>query len=125
MRRRTAVLLAALAAAAAAVALAVPVLWLEVDESAVPPATAVRPLPDGAQVTSTGKGCGSGGCWLELDVEAPAGMSGDELATAVVPEGDACSVRSAVDLRRVCTGVVRTAPASATFSVQYQRLLGS
>lgn len=125
MRRRTAVLSAALVAAGAAVALVLPVLWLEVDESAVPPATAVRPLPDGARVTATGKGCGSGGCWLELDVEAPAGMSGDELATAVAPGGAACAVRSVVDLRRVCTGVVDTAAGSATFSVQYQRLVGS
>ncbi len=88
--------------------LAAPPLRLALDESAVPPASTFPDLPDGARVTSVDMGCGSGGCWQELTVLAPAGMTGAALADEVAPEGGDCPVRSLIDLRRVCTGVVAT-----------------
>ncbi len=123
-RTRTVVALACLVAAAGA-ALAAPVLWLELDEAAVPPASALHGLPDGAAVTGEDQGCGSGGCWLEVTVDAPDGASGADLADAVAPDGEVCGVRSVVDLRRVCTWVVDAGASTTTFGVGYQRFLDS
>ncbi len=87
-----------------AVFLTAPVLGLAIDEAAVPPSSSLPTLPDGARVVAEDKGCGSGGCWLELTVDAPAGMSGEDLASEVVPDGRVCAVRSVLDLRRGAPG---------------------
>lgn len=111
--------------ALAAVGLALLPLSLAFDEDAMPPASALPALPDGARVTATDKACGSGGCWLELTVSAPAGMSGAELAAETLPDGETSAFRSVLDLRRVRTGVMDTEAGSARFSVQYDRWPGS
>ncbi|MFD2792775.1 hypothetical protein ACFS27_04345 [Promicromonospora vindobonensis] len=106
---------------AAAVGLALPPLSLALDEGAVPPASSLPALPDGARVTAEEMGCGSGGCWVELTVDAPAGMSGGELAAAVLPGRTECAFRSVLDLRRVCTGAMDVEAGSVQFYVQYER----
>jgi len=123
-RTRTVVALTCLVAVAGA-ALTAPVLWLELDEAAVPPASALHGLPDDATVTGEDQGCGSGGCWLELTVDAPDGTSGTELAGAVAPGAEVCGVRSVVDLRRVCTWVLDADASTTTFGVSYRRFLDS
>ena len=108
-------------AVAVSVGLALPPLWLVVDESAMPAASALPALPDGARVTAEHKNCASGGCWLELTVDAPAGMSGEELAAEVLPDGETSAFRSVLDLRRVRSWVMDSEAGSARFSVQYDR----
>lgn len=109
-------------AAIAVVALALPPLSLAVDEMAMPPASALPALPEGARVTGEEMGCGSGGCWLELTVDAPPGMSGDELA-AEMPSGTVCSFQGVFDLRRVCSWVMKTETEARSVQVnlQYER----
>ncbi|MBE1878074.1 hypothetical protein [Myceligenerans pegani] len=121
VRSRSVIAGAAVLAVVAGVGLALPPLSLLVDEAAVPPASALPALPDGAHLAAEGMGCGSGGCWLELTVEAAEGMTGDELARAIVPDDRACAFRGPVDLRRVCTGVIDTDADSTRFFVQYER----
>ena len=109
----------------AAAGLALPPLSLALDESAMPPASSLPALPDGAHVGAEDMGCGSGGCWLELPVDAPAGMSGKELAAAVVPGSEACGFQGVLDLRRVCTGVTDVDAGAARFYVRYDRWIDS
>ena len=108
-------------AVVAAVGLALPLLALALDETAMPPASALPALPDGARVTAEGMGCASGGCWLELTVDAPAGMSGEELAAETLFDGEECAFRGMLDLRRVCAGVIDVEAEAARFFVQYER----
>ncbi|MEV0950751.1 hypothetical protein [Promicromonospora sp. NPDC050249] len=108
-------------AAIAVVALALPPLSLAVDEIATPPASSLPALPEGARVTGEDMGCGSGGCWLELTVDAPPGMSGKELAAEVLPDGRACPFQSTFDLRRVCSWVMETEAESVQVNLQYER----
>lgn len=110
-------------AVAVAAFLAAPALWLEIDEAAMPPSSSFPALPDGARVVAEEKGCGSGGCWLELTVDAPAGMSGEDLASKVLPDGEVCAVRSVLDRRRVCTWVMEVEAGSAQFNMQYDRVV--
>ncbi|GHH67622.1 hypothetical protein [Promicromonospora soli] len=128
-RTRTVVRGVVALAVVAAVGLSLPLLSLATDEAAMPPASSLPALPDGARVTAEGKGCGSGGCWRELTVDAPAGMSGEELAAEVLPDGRVCAFRGVLDLRRVCTWVTDHVPGdetrSARFSMQYERWLDS
>lgn len=84
-RAQTVVPVAVAVVAFAAIGLTLPPLWLAVDESATPPASVLPVLPDGAHVVDERMGCGSGGCWRELTVEAPVGTSGEELAARVLP----------------------------------------
>jgi hypothetical protein len=105
----------------AAVGLALPPLSLAVDEAAMPPASSLPALPDGARVTNEGMGCGSGGCWLELAVEAPTGMSGEELAAKTLPHSEECAFRGVLDLRRVCTWAMNVEAGSVQFNLQYER----
>ncbi|MFD2028582.1 hypothetical protein [Promicromonospora aerolata] len=121
MRTRTAIRSVVALVAVAAVGVALPPLSLALDESAIPPASSLPPLPDGARVTAEGMGCGSGGCWVELTVDPPAGMSGEELASEVVAGGTVCAFQGVLDLRRVCTGVIGAGAGDARFFVQYDR----
>jgi hypothetical protein len=107
-------------AAVAVVALALPPLSLAVDEIAMPPASSLPTLPEGARVTGEDMGCGSGGCWRELTVDAPHGMSGTELA-AEMPSGTVCSFQGVFDLRRVCSWVMETEAGSVQVNLQYER----
>lgn len=54
-----------------ALVLAAPVVWLELDSPPEPPVSALADLPDDALVTAIDKGCGSGGCWLEVSEVGP------------------------------------------------------
>jgi len=108
-------------AVAAALGLSLPLLLLALDESAMPPASSLPALPDGARVTAEDMGCGSGGCWLELTVDAPAGMSGEALAAETLADGEECAFRGVLDLRRVCAGVIGVEVEAARFYVQYER----
>jgi hypothetical protein len=105
----------------AAVALVLPPLSLAVDESAMPPASSLPALPEGARVTGEDMGCGSGGCWRELTVDAPHGMSGEELAAEVLPDGGVCPFQGTFDLRRVCSWVMETGAESVQVNLQYDR----
>ncbi|GAA1994224.1 hypothetical protein GCM10009718_35060 [Isoptericola halotolerans] len=122
-RTRTLVVGAAATVLAAGLALAAPVAWLEVDEAAAPPISALADLPDGAQVTAIDRSCGSGGCWLVYSVLPRTGTSPQELADAVAPQGEVCSVRSVVDLRRVCTWTDEVGLTEVRFGVRYDRHL--
>jgi hypothetical protein len=125
MRTRTVVRGVVALVAVAAVGLALPLLSLALDEGAVPPASSLPALPDGALVTAEGMGCGSGGCWVELTVDAPAGMSGEELASEVVAGGTVCAFRGVLDLRRVCSWAMGVEAGSVQFNVQYERWVHS
>ncbi len=83
-----------------AVWLVVPVLWVNLDEAAIPPASAI---PEGVTVVTDGRGCGSGGCWRDLRLRPDEGQSADELA-ALGLERERCTALSWLDRRRVCTG---------------------
>ncbi|WP_147264093.1 hypothetical protein [Desertihabitans brevis] len=132
MRRTTIAVLSACAVGLAA-AVAAPVLWLQVDEMAVPPAAELAPLPAGVTVVADEVQCASGGCWRELTVDGSEGGSEAELAAGVgaalgLPTGidgepgESCHARSWLDLRRVCTGVgVRRG--DVYVYLQYERLL--
>jgi hypothetical protein len=108
-------------AAVAVVALALPPLSLAVDESAMPPASSLPALPEGARVTGEDMGCGSGGCWRELTVDAPLGMSDEELKAEVFPDGEECAFLGLLDLRRACAGVIDVESETVRFYVQYER----
>ncbi|WP_454859012.1 hypothetical protein [Promicromonospora soli] len=121
MRARTVVSGVVVLAVLAVVGLVLPPLSLAVDETAMPPASALPALPDGARVTAEGMGCASGGCWLELTAQGPAGMSGEELAAETLPDGRECAFRGVFDLRRACAGVIDVDTDAARFFVQYER----
>lgn len=122
LRTRTVVRLVIVGLVLAGAVLAAPPLWLALDESAVPPSSAFPDLPGGARVASVDIGCGSGGCWQELTVLAPAGMTGAALADEMASENRECAVRSLIDLRRVCTGVVATGTLDEPDAVDAVRL---
>ena len=121
VRARTVVRGVVALAVVAAVGLALPPLSLALDESAMPPASSLPALPDGARVTAEDMGCGSGGCWLELTVDAPAGMSGEELVAETLLDGDECVFQGLLDLRRVCAGAIDVEAEAVRFFVQYER----
>jgi hypothetical protein len=121
MRTRSVVRGAVALAVVAVVGLALPPLSLALDESAMPPASSLPALPDGARVAAEDMGCGSGGCWLELTVDAAAGMSGEELVAETLLDGEECAFRGVLDLRRVCAGVIDVEAEAARFFVQYER----
>lgn len=105
-----------------ALVLAAPVVWLELDSPPEPPVSALADLPDDALVTAIDKGCGSGGCWLEVSVD-PGHGTPQELADEVAPGGTVCGFRSVVDLRRVCTWTSEVGLTDVRFSVMYDRYL--
>jgi hypothetical protein len=97
-------LLAVLAVVTVAV-LAAPVLWLAVDEGAVPEAADAPALPPGVSVTRDEVLCGSGGCWRELTLRGTDGQRAVDVAASVGPSDETCRARGLLDRRRVCSGV--------------------
>lgn len=85
--------------------LVLPVLWLQVDEGAVPGASDVPALPAGVAVAHEDVQCGSSGCWRELRLSGPEGRSPAEIAASVGLSHERCAARSLLDRRRICTGV--------------------
>ncbi|WP_341359625.1 hypothetical protein V5H98_18250 [Georgenia sp. M64] len=116
MRRRTIAVISVLSAGlAAAAVLFVPVLWLQLDETAVPPVSDLPALPAGVTIASDEVMCGSGGCWHQLTLSGPENQSAEELVAGVgdalgLPVStsgqpqEACHARGLLDRRRVCTG---------------------
>jgi hypothetical protein len=87
------------------VVLTAPVVWLSIDETAVPPASDAPELRDEVTATSLGVSCGSGGCWRAWALTASPSQSGRDLADSIdVPE-ESCAARSVLDRRKVCTWV--------------------
>lgn len=89
----------------AAVVLAAPVVWLAIDESAVPSASDLPTLPEGVTAQYQGVECGSGGCWREWTLSGTSPTRGDELVGSLDVLADGCAARSLVDRREVCTSV--------------------
>jgi hypothetical protein len=87
----------------AIVFLAAPVLWLTVDEAAVPPASDAPPLPDGVRAADQQVTCGSGGCWREWTLSGPSSQSETELLDSLDLSVESCAARSLLDRREVCT----------------------
>jgi hypothetical protein len=85
--------------------LVAPVLWLAVDEGAVPASSDAPALPAGVTVAHEEVMCGSGGCWRELTLNGPDGQAPAELAAILGLPHETCSARSLLDRRRVCSGV--------------------
>lgn len=82
-RRGIAAAIAAVAVAVALLALAwVVVLEIGRTEGDTPSASSLR-LPEGASVVAEDRQCGSGGCWLVLEVRPPSGVTPDALATSL------------------------------------------
>lgn len=108
----------------AALTLAAPVLWLVVDEAAVPPTSDLPSLPAGVSADHQGVDCGSGGCWREWTLS---GLSStdedDDVAGALDIAGDGCAARSLLDRRQVCTSV-RTVRGETRVYVQFRRHCG-
>jgi hypothetical protein len=84
---------------------AAPVVWLTIDETAVPPASDAPPLPQGVTATYQGVSCASGGCWREWTVSGPRSWSGTELADRLDMPTERCATRSLLDRREVCTSL--------------------
>ena len=87
------------------VVLAAPVVWLTMDEAAVPPASYEPSLPQGVTASHQGVSCGSGGCWREWTLSGPPSQSGTERADSLGMSGASCTARSLLDRREVCTWV--------------------
>lgn len=106
MRRTAVILVIVLSALAFAVAaVTAPVLWLAIDETALPPATDAPPLPDGFAATDPRVNCASGGCWREWTVSGPHAWSTAEVAAGINSTGERCGPRSLLDRREVCWGL--------------------
>ncbi|MGW6005200.1 hypothetical protein ACWFNS_05220 [Oerskovia enterophila] len=99
------------------------ILLAESDEGGIPPASAVPALPQGVTITTDGMGCGSGGCWRELTLSGPPGQSPTDLAASVAPAGQACTGRSWITARRVCSDVTVTGD-EVRLNLYYDRPLG-
>ena len=84
-------------------ALAAPVVALEVDESAVPPSRAAPDLPPGVTVAGEEVQCGSGGCWRDLRLHGPADRTPAELLADVGLADWTCGAVGLLDRRTVCS----------------------
>ena len=103
-----------------ALVLVAPVLWLQVDEGAVPSASDAPALPAGVQVASDELSCGSGGCSLWLRLIATEGRSPAALLARAGYQERTCGPDSLLDRRRVCSYLVVDGR-RASLLVQYDR----
>ena len=99
------------------------VVLAELDEGGIPPASAVPALPQGVTITGDGMGCGSGGCWRELNLSGPPGQSPADLAASVAPAGQTCTGRNWITARRVCSSVTVSGD-EVRLDLSYVRPLG-
>jgi hypothetical protein len=110
----------ALLVLSASLVLGGPVLWLQVDEGAIPPSSDVPSLPAGVSINSGEVLCGSGGCYRRLTLSGPAGQSPEELAASIGLPHQVCHARSLLDRRRVCSHL-DVAPEDVFLVVQFDR----
>lgn len=85
----------------AAVLLAAPVIWVHINDAAVPPGPKV---PADVTVLSRDVFCGSGGCYRELVLVGSTGQSGLDLVAALELQvgSEECRPRSLIDRRSAC-----------------------
>lgn len=97
----------------------VPLVLVEIDESAVPSADQVD-LPDGVVVDESSVWCASGGCWLEVHLDT------SDQPEAVLDELRAmdgtCPAVGGLDRRRVCIDSLGGGVTS--FALSYKKTLG-
>ncbi|WP_069385925.1 hypothetical protein [Cellulosimicrobium cellulans] len=96
----------------------VPVVTVELDETAVPTAAQAR-LPESITIASSGVDCASGGCWLDLAVAPDGATALDEL---LAMDGR-CEPVSVLDRRVVCADV-DTNQDDVVIHVSFRRALG-
>lgn len=89
--------------ALAMVFLAAPVLWLTIDEAAVPPASDAPSLPDGVRAADQEVNCASGGCWREWRLSGPQTQSAAGVRDSLGISHEDCAPRGLLDRREVCT----------------------
>ena len=122
MRWRTVGAVVVLLTGLVVAALAAPVLWLTIDEAAVPPASEAPALPEGVTAESKGVSCASGGCWREWTLSRPPSPSGRRLAERLDLSEESCVPPGLLDRRRVCTWV-NVVGGEVHLYVQYDRPL--
>lgn len=98
---------------------AAPVVVTELDDGASVPSPRDAALPEGLVIADSTTECASGGCWLDIVIDADQ-SSRDSLAQLKEADGH-CSVVSAFDLRSVCTAI--NATDSRHISLSYKRHL--
>ena len=103
MRWKTVAAVVLLLLGLALVGVTAPVIWLTIDETAVPPASDAPSLPEGVEVADHGVSCGSGGCWRGWTLRGSSSQSGTELVDSLDMPAESCSARSLLDRREVCT----------------------
>ena len=81
-----------------------PVVSLALDEGAVPPLSAVPPLPPGVTIGQEELRCGSGGCYHHLALWVPHDQRPAEAAAGLGAPHETCRRASLLDRRRVCSG---------------------
>ena len=104
------------AAGAAAVFYAGPVIVVEFDDGAAVPPLHQAHLPEGLVTAESETLCGSGGCylWVEVDRE----LSSPAALEALEGRPSSCAIASPFDLRRVCVSLTED-----RLSVRYERVL--
>lgn len=80
------------------------VLWVRLDEAAVPGTSAFPDLPTELVVGEPELQCASGGCWRELEVQAGTAARAQQLATDLGLETEQCGAWNPLIWRRTCTG---------------------
>lgn len=94
------------AGVASVVALTVTVALLNLTvyiEASVPSRGDLPDLPDGLMISDERAGCGSGGCYLEFDVEGSPSDTPESILDRL-PSKEQCSANSLVDRRKLCVG---------------------
>ncbi|TLK56349.1 hypothetical protein [Glutamicibacter sp. V16R2B1] len=80
------------------------VLWVRLDEAAVPGTSAFPDLPTELIVGEPELQCASGGCWRELEVQAGTAARARQLATDLGLETEQCGAWNPLIWRRTCIG---------------------
>lgn len=80
------------------------VLWVRLDEAAVPSTSAFPDLPAELVVGEPELQCASGGCWRELEVQAGTAARARQLATDLGLETEQCGAWNPLIWRRTCIG---------------------
>ncbi|WP_421015438.1 hypothetical protein [Glutamicibacter creatinolyticus] len=80
------------------------VLWVRLDEAAVPGTSAFPDQPTELVVGEPELQCASGGCWRELEVQAGTAARARQLATDLGLETEQCGAWNPLIWRRTCIG---------------------